>query len=119
MKSITLACAVFVAFVATQASATPQEVFLGNESDACNSVLRVKDRHNRWITIPREDSEGLQTSRRVDVAIDGDGYWYWKCGASVERSRGASAYRNRVKRLNVIHANYNRRILWVCYDLLN
>ena len=54
----------------------------------------------------------------VDVAIDGNGYWYWQCGSSKERSRGEPNYRQRVKRLKISHSADDRKILWECYDLL-
>jgi|OpeIllAssembly_1097287.scaffolds.fasta_scaffold649168_2 hypothetical protein len=97
-------------------AATParaeQAVYLGYEEDACGGVLYVRNRYNQWIKIER----GAHPN--VDVAIDGDGYWHWKCGNTNEKSRGASSYRNRVKRLNVTHSTNGRRIIWGCYDLL-
>lgn len=89
-----------------------QEVQLGYEIDRCSGLLTVQNRFNRWVTIPR----GQWTA--VDVAIDGDGYWRWRCGSSNERSRGAPNFRQRVKRLKVWHSTGSRKITWWCYDLL-
>ena len=89
-----------------------QTIFLGVEVDQCSGVLRVKNRNHSWSTIPR----GVWAT--VDVAIDGNGYWYWRCGISPERSRGAPNFRARVKRLRVFHSPNSRKITWRCYDLL-
>jgi hypothetical protein len=92
--------------------AAAQEVKLGSETDQCSGVLTVRNKHNQWITVPR----GHWTT--IDVAIDGSGYWYWRCGSTGERSRGASSFRQRVKRLKVFHSTNSRKITWWCYDLL-
>lgn len=92
--------------------AISQAIFLGYEIDQCSAVLRVKNRNNHWATIPR----GAWTT--VDVAIDGNGYWYWRCGSTLEKSRGAPNFRARVKRLKVFHSPNSRKITWKCYDLL-
>jgi hypothetical protein len=92
--------------------APPQEVRLGYEIDRCSGELRVRDRRNRSIFVPR----GRWTT--IDVAIDGNGYWYWRCGTTREKSRGEPNYRQRVKRLKVWHSTYDRKITWWCYDLL-
>jgi hypothetical protein len=89
-----------------------QEVQLGYEIDQCSGVLTVRNRFGRWVTVPR----GQWTT--IDVAIDGNGYWYWRCGGSNERSRGAPNFRQRVKRLKVWHSTGSRKITWWCYDLL-
>jgi hypothetical protein len=89
-----------------------QEVLLGYEIDRCSGVLTVRNRFSQWITVQR----GRWTV--IDVAIDGNGYWYWRCGGSNERSRGAPNFRPRVKRLKVWHATGGRKITWWCYDLL-
>ncbi len=106
---------VFGGFAATTAQAE-QAIYLGHEEDACGGLLKVKNRYNQWIKIERSPPGGQH--HMVDVAIDGDGYWYWKCGDSLERSRGASAYRNRVKRVGVFHSTNGRGVYWACYDLL-
>ena len=90
----------------------PQEVFLGTEIDQCSGVLTVLNRARKWVRIPR----GKKTV--VDVAISGSGYWFWRCGTTGERSRGAPNYRQRVKRLKVTHSTENREIRWECFDLL-
>ena len=89
-----------------------QEVRLGVEIDQCSGSLTVKDRTGKFVRITR----GKKTT--VDVAITGDGYWFWKCGSSLERSRGEPNYRQRVKRLKVTHSRENREIRWECFDLL-
>ena len=89
-----------------------QEVFLGVEIDQCSGSLTVRDRTGRWVAIRR----GHETV--VDVAITGNGYWAWRCGTSLERSRGEPNYRQRVKRLKVTHSTQNREIRWECFDLL-
>jgi hypothetical protein len=65
-----------------------------------------------WGSVPR----GFWTV--VGVAIDGEGYWYWRCSGSDERSRGREHFRQRVKRLKALHALGSRDITWLCYDLL-
>jgi hypothetical protein len=125
-----LALGLALAFSATPASAAPsasgsapaveaaavtpqaQEIFLGDEFDKCSGSLSVKDRDGHYVPIPR----GQWT--RVEVAIDGSGYWRWKCGSSGERSRGELDFRQRVKVLYVWHSTNNRNITWHCYDLL-
>jgi len=102
--------------LAATSARAEQAIRLGFEQDACGGLLKVKNRYNQWIKIERSPPGGSHVM--VDVAIDGDGYWYWKCGNSVERSRGASAYRNRVKRLGVFHTTEGRGNYWTCYDLL-
>lgn len=92
--------------------AAAQEVKLGSEIDQCSGVLTVCDRHNQWIKVPR----GRWTA--IDVAIDGNGYWYWRCGSTLEKSRGAASFRQRVKRLKVKHSTESRKITWHCFDLL-
>ncbi len=89
-----------------------QEVTLGDETDQCSGRLTVLDRYNRWIFVPR----GQLTT--IDVAISGGGYWYWRCGNTIERSRGGSNFRQRVKRLKILHSPNNRKITWQCFDLL-
>ena len=89
-----------------------QEVQLGYEIYQCSGLLSVRNRFNQWVTVPR----GQWTV--IDVAIDGNGYWYWRCGSSNERSRGAPNFRQRVKRLKVLHSTESRKITWWCYDLL-
>ena len=89
-----------------------QEVRLGYEIDQCSGVLSIRNKDNRWIYVPR----GRWTT--IDVAIDGNGYWHWRCGSSSERSRGSSNFRQRVKRLKVWHSTESRKITWWCYDLL-
>lgn len=98
----------------TQQLATdlPQEIQLGFEIDQCSGSLSVRNRFGQWIAVQR----GHWTT--IDVAINGDGYWFWRCGNSLERSRGAPNFRPRVKRLKVFHSTNNRKITWWCYDLL-
>lgn len=93
-------------------TAAGQEIPIGTEVDQCSGVLSVRDRFNQWIKVPR----GAWT--RIDVAIDGNGYWYWRCGNTLERSRGAANFRQRVKRLKVWHSTSSRKITWRCFDLL-
>jgi hypothetical protein len=95
-----------------QARLTTQEVRLGYEIDQCSGSLTVQDRQGQYVSVPR----GQWTT--VDVAINGDGYWRWRCGSSNERSRGAPNFRQRVKRLKVWHSLNNRKITWWCFDLL-
>lgn len=57
-----------------------QEIYLGREQDACSGQLSVRDRNGTYVPITR----GRQTV--LDVAINGQGYWAWKCGSSSERS---------------------------------
>jgi hypothetical protein len=97
---------------ATATATVPQEIFLGLEVDQCSGQLLVRNRNNVFVAIPRGP---LVT---VDVAIDGQGYWYWRCGSSGERSRGEPNYRQRVKRLKITHSTDNRKITWRCFDLL-
>jgi hypothetical protein len=97
---------------AVTAAAGQQEIFLGVEEDECSGQLPVFNRNFVLVTIPRGQ---IMT---VDVAIDGNGYWYWQCGSSKQRSRGEPNYRQRVKRLKVSHSADDRKILWECYDLL-
>ncbi|MCM3877446.1 MAG: hypothetical protein NEA02_13655 [Thermoanaerobaculia bacterium] len=110
------AAAAFSLFLVCVLPAAPahaaQEIWLGSESDHCGGVLHLKNRNNQWIKIER----GNVTN--VDVAIDGNGYWYWRCGSSNEKSRGTPNYRNRVKRLRVLHSENSRDIVFDCYDLL-
>jgi hypothetical protein len=89
-----------------------QEVQLGFEIDQCSGLLTVRNRFGQWVTVPR----GQWTV--IDVAIDGNGYWFWRCGSSNERSRGAPNFRPRVKRLKILHSTESRKITWWCYDLL-
>lgn len=89
-----------------------QAIYLGYTVDQCSGVLKVRNRHDQWVTIPR----GQRT--KVDVAIDGDGWWRWRCGSTEERSRGSPNHRQRVKRLQVTHSTEGRRIVWALYDLL-
>jgi hypothetical protein len=89
-----------------------QEVFLGVETDQCSGSLSVKNRAGKWVPIPR----GRETA--VDVAITGNGHWYWRCGSALEKSRGEPNYRQRVKRLKVTHSTQDREIRWECYDIL-
>ena len=89
-----------------------QQVFLGLEVDQCSGSLSVRNRSGQWIPVQRG------RSTRIDVAIDGNGYWYWRCGSTGERSRGEPNYRPRVKRLYVYHSTNDRKITWRCYDLL-
>ena len=98
---------------AVTAAAGQQEIYLGVEFDDCSGQLSVRDRNNVLVRIPRGYPITI-----VDVAIDGDGYWYWQCGSSRERSRGEPNYRSRVKRLQVFHSEDDRGILRHCYDLL-
>ena len=93
---------------ATAVKAPEQEIYLGTERDKCSGNLYVRDRWGSDVFIPR----GSWT--RVDVAIDGNSYWYWRCGNTWERSRGS----NRVKRLYVYHSTSSRSIWWDTYDLL-
>jgi hypothetical protein len=96
-----------------RAGSTPaQEVFLGTEIDQCSGSLTVKNRAGKWVAIPR----GHKTV--VDVAITGNGYWYWRCGSTLEKSRGEPNYRQRVKRLKVTHSTQDREIRWECFDIL-
>jgi hypothetical protein len=97
---------------ATSAARALQEVQLGYEIDKCSGLLTVRNRFGQWVTVPR----GQWTV--IDVAIDGNGYWYWRCGGSNEKSRGAPNFRPRVKRLKVLHSTESRKITWWCYDLL-
>lgn len=94
------------------AASAEQEVYLGREGDACSGSLSVKNRWGQYVPITR----GVRTP--VDVAINGDGYWYWKCGNSEERSRGDADYRQRIKRVKVLHSTGSRSIDWKCFDLL-
>jgi hypothetical protein len=94
------------------AAAALQHVYLGYEIDQCSGQLKVKDKSGNWITIPR----GQTTA--VNVAPDGNGYWYWECGSSLEWSRGDSNYRQRVNHLHVYHSTENRQITWWCYQLV-
>jgi hypothetical protein len=94
------------------AAAVQQEIFLGLEVDQCSGQLSVRNRNNVFVTIPR----GPQIT--VDVAIDGQGFWFWRCGSSGERSRGEPNYRQRIKRLKVTHSTDGRKITWRCFDLL-
>jgi len=90
----------------------PNEAFLGQEIDRCSGALSVRNKSNQWVPVPR----GKWVV--VDVAIDGNGYWYWKCGGSSEKSRGVPNYRQRVKRLKIQHSVNDRKITWQCFDLL-
>ena len=98
--------------MAPEAARALQEVQLGYEIDRCSGLLTVRNRFGQWITVQR----GQWTV--IDVAIDGNGYWYWRCGSSNERLRGAPNFRQRVKRLKVWHETGGRKITWWCYDLL-
>ena len=89
-----------------------QEIPLCTEIDQCSSVLWVRNRFGVRVKVPR----GRWI--RIDVAIDCNGYWYWWCGNSRERSRGAPNFRARVKRLKVWHSPNSRKITWRCFDLL-
>lgn len=89
-----------------------QEIQLGYEIDQCSGSLTVRNRHGQYVSVPRG------ASKRIEVAIDGNGYWYWRCGSSGERSRGAPNFRQRVKVLRVLHSRENRKITWWCYDVL-
>lgn len=89
------------------------ETRLGYEIDRCSGRLSVKNKNNQWVTVPR----GVWTT--IDVAVDGSGYWYWRCGSTGERSRGAPAFRFKVKRLKVWHSTTDRKITWWCYDLVD
>jgi hypothetical protein len=91
--------------------AKEQEIFLGTETDQCSGSLSVKNKNGQFVAIPR----GKTTV--VDVAIDGDGYWRWRCGNTNERSRGVPNYRQRVKRLKVLHSKNSREITWRCFDI--
>jgi hypothetical protein len=93
-------------------STSPQEVFLGVETDQCSGSLSVLDRTEKWIPIRRG------RKRVVDVALTGDGHWFWRCGTTLEKSRGEPNYRQRVKRLKVTHSTSDREIRWECFDLL-
>ena len=112
------AAVAFSLFLVCGLAATPanaeQAVYLGAEIDSCGGVLHVKNRYDKWIKIERTKT----TYTTVDVAIDGDGYWRWRCGDSNEKSRGKPNYRNRVKRVRVNHSTNGRDIVWTCYDLL-
>ena len=94
------------------ASRRIQWIRLGYELDRCSGLLRVRNRYNRLVRIPRGQWKW------IPVAISGSGYWYWKCGNSWERSRGSANYRQRVKYLAVYHSPNGRKITWWCYDLL-
>ncbi|CRK61577.1 hypothetical protein [Alloactinosynnema sp. L-07] len=111
MLSAVPATAAPAAPASTQTAAV-QQVFLGYEYDACSGSLKVKNKYGTYVPITR----GVWTT--VDVAINGDGYWFWKCGSSVEYSRGEPNYRPRVKRLRVYHSTQSSSITWKCYDLL-
>src|SRR5262249_33941260 len=82
---------------------------LGYEIDQCSGQLTVLSKSHGWITIPRGQW------RWVNVYPDGDGYWYWRCGDSFEKSRGESDFRQRVNWLRVFHSPNNRQITWYCY----
>jgi hypothetical protein len=85
--------------------------YLGHEADSCSSNLSVFSSSGTWVSITR----GVYTW--VDVNIDADGYWYWRCGTTVERSRGSSGYVHDVKRLEVLHSTDSRDIDWWCYNV--
>jgi hypothetical protein len=94
------------------AAAGATAYYLGYEQDQCSGRLYVKNTSNTYVRIQRDDAPHY-----VDVHVDGDGYWYWKCGTTVERSRGESNWRNRVERLRVVHSTDSRQIGWWCYEL--
>ncbi len=89
-----------------------QEIYLDYEIDRCSGLLKVRNRYNQWITVNRGQW------KVIDVAIDSNGWWYWKCGSDNLESRGEPNYRQRVKRLKVFHSTNGRKITWYCYDLL-
>jgi hypothetical protein len=89
------------------------EVYLDENIDRCSGALRVKDKNNNWIRVPR----GVWTT--VDVAIDSGGYWYWRCDGSDERSRGDRNYRWRIKRLKIFHETDGRKIRWKSFDIVS
>jgi hypothetical protein len=88
------------------------ETFLGNEFDKCSGQLSVRNSGNQFVVVQR----GVLTA--VDIVPDGNGYWYWRCGSSGERSRGASGFRQRVNRLKVLHSTTNRDITWQCFEVV-
>jgi hypothetical protein len=93
--------------------AAGQLVFLGSEVDQCSGVLSVMNRQNQFVAIPR----GQWTP--VDVAINGSGHWFWRCGNTLEKSRGGLNFRQRVKHLKVFHSTSSRKITWHCFDVLS
>lgn len=106
-----LAAIALVGAVASPASAL-SESYLGYDIDQCSGNLYVKNSSNVWVFIPRDD-----VSHPVDVHVDGNGYWYWKCGTTAEMSRAVAAYRYRVDRLKVTHSSDSRQIRWSEYEL--
>jgi len=97
---------------AAPAPAAASQFFLGNESDACSGNLYVKNSDNVFVFIPRDDQY-----HRVDVHVDGNNWWYWRCGTTNERARGEPAWAFRVERLYVRHSTDSRDIAWACYEL--
>ena len=92
------------------------EEYLGDEEDGCaghfhghRPQLAVKNSAQDWINIP------LNEFTTVDVTVNYEGYWWWKCGNTEEKSRGRSPWRRRVNRLKVLHKEDSGEILWFCY----
>ena len=93
---------------AAPAQAAPLTAFfLGYEQDQCSGNLYVLNSSGSYQFIPRDDA-----AHTVNVHVDGNAYWYWKCGTSGERSRGESAWWNRVEQLRVVHSTDSRQIGW-------
>jgi hypothetical protein len=80
---------------------------ISTETDRCSGRLTVKDKNGKWVSIPREEWV------TVDVQIDDDEYWYWRCGGTEERSRSGP----RVERLKVYHSTSSRKITWKCFEI--
>lgn len=81
---------------------------LTTEYDACSGQLYVKNSAGQWKAITR----GVRTT--VYVKVDSSGYWYWRCGSTVEKSR-ATYLANLVNMLQVVHSTSGRGITWYTY----
>ena len=86
------------------------EVPLGTTSDMCRSgQLRILNSTGGLTDVP---SNGALTI--VDVNVNSEGFWTWKCGSSTERSRVTECPNIKVTRLKVTHSN--GRIVFRCFS---
>lgn len=99
--------------VVAPAPASAATNYLGVEWDNCSGNLYVRNSAGTYVYIPRNDS-----NYGVEVLLDGNGYWYWKCGSTGEVSRGSTPWRYRVDYLSVRHATDSREIRWRCYEIV-
>lgn len=76
--------------------------------DACSGQLYVANKYGQWQRIQR----GVTTT--VYVNVNSSGYWYWKCGSTLEKSR-SSVLPLSVNMLKVNHSTTGRTIKWYAY----